>query len=177
VDGSGIHCVETNKYNVVIDEKYEWLFTNDLEENHKITNNIRRYITPKLNEEINKIFNEKFLFVDRWLEKAIEGINISKIIMGKYNVKKVSLYGEGNIGSNLYKQLKKENMLEIKCFVDQENKGIDDEIKCLDLERYIKLYKQDELLIITPFYCYKEIEKNIITKSQLIKFASIEEFI
>jgi hypothetical protein len=176
-DGSGIHCGESNKYNVVIDENYEWLFTSDLEENLKISDTIRRYITPKLNEEINKISDEKFLFMNRWLEKIIVGVNISNIIMKKYNVKKVSLYGEGTIGINLYKQLKKENMLEIKCFVDKENKMIENAIKCVDLEEYIKYYKQDELLIITPFYYYKEIEKNIIAKSKLVKFISIEEFI
>jgi glycosyltransferase involved in cell wall biosynthesis len=125
-------------------------------------------------DEINKLIKKKFVFMEKMLENFVGDEYVSEKIIEMYGKLRISIYGCGILGRAIYKQLKREDMLEINYFVDQKVRG-DINVRCLSLDEYVEVYKENELLIVSPFYYFSEIEKEIKSKRKQIKFISIEE--
>ncbi|WPC41027.1 glycosyltransferase [Clostridium sp. JS66] len=176
-DGSGTHSDKTNRYDNELDEEYTWSFKNDLQVDSDIANRFRKFYSLQLPEEKLKMQREVNLFLLKWIDSLIENKYISMKIKEKYNVNSISIYGCGTIGIRLYRQLKKENILKINCFIDKNTNQNFNDIKCLNVNEYLKEYTMKELIIVSPFYYYDEILKNIMVISNKVKVASIEEVI
>lgn len=176
-DNSGTHCNKTNKYDSKLDEKYIWSFKHDLEVDPEINNRFRKFFVKQLPEEKLQVQFQINLFLSKWIDSLIKNECISVNIKEKYNINSISIYGCGNIGRKLYKQLKKENILKINCFIDQNRNENYDNIRCLSIDEYLKEHKKEELIIISPFYYYDEITKDISSRSNDLRITSIEEII
>jgi Predicted glycosyltransferases len=176
-DGSGTHSNKTNKYDNELEEEYKWSFKNDLQVDSDIANSFRKFYSVQLPEEKIKIQGEVNLFLLKWIDNLIKNECISMKIKEKYDVNSISIYGCGTIGSRLYKQLKKENILKINCFIDKNISDNLNDIKCLSINEYLKDYTMKELIIVSPFYYYDEILNDITLISDKVKIASIKEII
>ncbi|OOM77954.1 hypothetical protein CLPUN_21270 [Clostridium puniceum] len=180
-DNSGVHCGKTNRYDISLNEKFEWKLNHNLEINEDLINNMRIFFSPiygeKLIEQKEKMINtyqKRYNFTNKWISSLISNKCVSELLIKKYNIDTVSIYGYGIIGQNLYKQLKKENLLNVHWIVEEEEKKYTDNISCISLENYLKKNK-DEILVISLLEEYDDITKKIKSEDTSTKVISIEE--
>ncbi|GKX65512.1 glycosyltransferase family 2 protein [Inconstantimicrobium mannanitabidum] len=177
LDGSGIHCSNTNQFELDVDDDFQWSFSEKLQINNDIMNQIRIKFMPKSYRELLQDYKNKFDFMNRWLNTIFEGQTISNNIISMYGIKCVVIYGHGTIGINLYKQIRKEGILQIKCFIDKHFINDSTELDCITLEEYCKKVNENDLIIITPYYYYKDIKDDIRKKIDKISVVSIEKLL
>lgn len=95
----------------------------------------------------------------------------------KKNVRKISIYGKGTMGSILYDEIDK-NKINIVCFIDsnaKKNELFDGIVPVVNVEN--ELIANSELIVVTPVHDYEEIVKKIRRKGNRVPIVSFEEVV
>lgn len=133
---------------------------------------IKRLRKNKLDlEKRIKKFYRYFQLVNRWLYLKNSNINIERFFLDN-NYKKIAIYGMGELGSRLYEELKNTNIA-IKFGIDKYSGSLNTGLDVLSIN---DKWEDVDVIVITPFLEYEEIEKQLKTKTKL-DIISIEDII
>ncbi|MCF2656994.1 hypothetical protein [Lacrimispora saccharolytica] len=103
------------------------------------------------------MYKDYFIFVCRWLKKKQEGANLFSWFERR-GMKKICLYGLGDIGQLLISEVKDSN-LEIVCVIDKAYKGDTYEFPVYRLKDIDKVSEEFDVIVVTPFY-YRNVISN-----------------
>ena len=126
------------------------------------------------NEMINKRTAYYYDFLLYWLKAKNEGLD-----MGEYfreqNYHNIAIYGAGKLCVSLYEEIKDIDNINILYVVDKGNEKRLDDIEIIKLNE-VRSKKEPDVVIVTPIYDYKEIEKEI-RKEYKCPIVSLEDLI
>lgn len=113
---------------------------------------------------------EMFLVMDKWFQKELKGKKMATWLR-ENKFSKITIYGMGYIGKNLYEYLKNEGF-EISSLIDQKkDTSIDGiRIRTIDEEQI-----PTDVIIVTAIYYFEELEDKLKTKFKepILSFADI----
>lgn len=114
-----------------------------------------------------------YIFMIRWMEVVAKKKSIENYFLSK-GISKLAIYGTGHIGRLIYNQLKNSDVT-VLYGIDQniENNFISEDIPLYTIE---ELFPDVQAIIVTPFYAFQEIKKNLQKKVKC-KLFSVDEMI
>ncbi len=116
-------------------------------------------------------YHNMFLVMNRWVQKRNENKQIAKYLLDKgfYNV---SIYGMGDIGKTLFKELKNSDV-QVAYVLDRNADCMYAECDIYSLQDELQ---QVDAVIVTTLMDFEEIKKDI-TKKMECKIISVEEIV
>lgn len=122
-------------------------------------------------------FRRYYNMVFHWLSSDADGRKI-KNFLDKNEIQKIAVYGNGDFGSILAKQLRKDDLIEIVCFIDRSSikQGQSSEeipvIDCGELDQWKDVI---DAVIVTPILDFESVKKDLEfrTKAEIISIESI----
>jgi len=105
-------------------------------------------------------FKNYYYLANHWLDLKQNNISIAGYFEDN-NINTIAIYGMGEMGKRLIKELKDSN-IDVKYVVDKnENLVIDDDIKIVAKE---SIFQQVDALIVTATFAFNEIKKELEEK-------------
>lgn len=136
---------------------------------------------PKINahaqpiNNLEEIYRQYYLLLNRWLEYNLRDETVSDLLETR-GIKKVIVFGMGNIGKRLIQDLKKSKYVQVEGVID----GV---IKKEKYEDYRVIKKEelcffnDAVIIITPFCSSKFIKEELFSINEQLVIFGIDEII
>ncbi|NRT73688.1 hypothetical protein [Clostridium beijerinckii] len=113
--------------------------------------------------------------MNKWLNLKLDNIYIEKyFIHNSYN--RIGIYGCGNIGINLFKELNKSSV-NVICFIDKYKREVSKKQTPIIGIRELEKYNDLDLIVVTPINSYEEIKKELSLFYNNKKIVSIKEII
>lgn len=131
----------------------------------------QQYSERKWKEEADK-YRLYTNVLSYWISKKQGGRANIEDYLQKHNIKKVAIYGMGNIGERLLEELKGSS-IEVVFAIDQNS-----DIIWADVEMYTLKEKLPEVdaIIVTAFYFFDSIEKSLKEKTDCL-IISLEDIL
>lgn len=114
----------------------------------------------KANEKTDK-FKQYYNTLNQWLNNKEEGKDPQDYFI-KNGYKTMAIYGMGELGSRLYKELKNCSELKIKYVIDQSIDYLSHEIAVKSPEDTLE---EVDVIVVTPTFAYEEIKSKLKTKN------------
>lgn len=136
--------------------------------------------TPKTNEYENKKKERTTLaLLYQWNDNLRNGKRIEDYLVGM-GAKRIAIYGSGELGFQLSKELNVNGKVQVLAYIDREKKYEDDNgvhnISLEDISEWDD--SQCDMIVVTPLNDYKLIKKQLSNLlSDRIKIVSIEDII
>lgn len=109
----------------------------------------------------SKKISQYYFVLNDWMMLKQKGGGIADYLRHQ-NAKRVAIYGMKELGERLYDELQMEKDIEIVCSIDEGADKLITDIPIIKLNDPIP--KDIDLVIVTPVFYYREIEKNLKTK-------------
>ena len=116
-----------------------------------------------------------FQLFDKWLYNLRAGKRIARFFEDN-NYKKISIYGMGLIGRQVYSELQ-ESAIDVVCGIDQRAKSIEVNSLKIVLPEEASSYPYVDAIVVTPIHHLLEIEELLYRKGFCGDVISIEQVI
>lgn len=164
-DGSGVHMTSAdNRFDTqLIPDHY---IRKGLPQKVAINGGINYQLEQILfqtisNEGILKKYKDYYLLMNKWLNNVSNGKKIINYLNSIYATS-IAIYGMGELGKNVFDELRKEHL----------------NIICIDQNTIDKLNDHDvDVIIITPIYDFDVIKKNICSRYARVNIVSLATII
>lgn len=134
---------------------------------------IRKLENGILQDNLKKVdkFNGYYNLLNRWLSLKQEGKSIDKYFIDN-EIKKIAIYGMGEIGARLYYELK-DSEVELSYAIDSNSLAAYSELEVYNLEGKLP---DAELIVVTAIFDFDEIESKL-SEITNIKIVSLEDIV
>lgn len=134
---------------------------------------IRKLENGILQDNLKKVdkFNDYYNLLNRWLSLKQEGKSIDKYFIDN-KIKKIAIYGMGEIGARLYYELK-DSDIELSYAIDSNSLAAYSELEVYNLEDKLP---DAELIVVTAIFDFDEIESKL-SEITNIKIVSLEDIV
>lgn len=134
---------------------------------------IRKLENGILQDNLKKVdkFNGYYNLLNRWLSLKQEGKSIDKYFIDN-KIKKIAIYGMGEIGARLYYELK-DSDIELSYAIDSNSLAAYSELEVYNLEDKLP---DTELIVVTAIFDFDEIESKL-SEITNIKIVSLEDIV
>lgn len=134
---------------------------------------IRKLENGILQDNLKKVdkFNGYYNLLNRWLSLKQEGKSIDKYFIDN-KIKKIAIYGMGEIGARLYYELK-DSDIELSYAIDSNSLAAYSELEVYNLEDKLP---DAELIVVTAIFDFDEIESKL-SEITNIKIVSLEDIV
>lgn len=122
------------------------------------------------NKKINK-FKRYYYLLNEWMMIRNEEKSVDQYFV-KHGLKKVAIYGMGEMGGRLYEELKKSN-IKVVCGIDQNADNLFAELEIRSIEDEIN---DVDGIVVTPIFDYENIRLALLKKVNC-PIISLEEVI
>lgn len=112
--------------------------------------------------------------VYKWLVNKNNGKKIEEYFK-KNGYNKIAIYGAGTLGELLYHDLENCN-IEVKGFMDKNTSVGIDNVKTYQIEE-MRENKEVDCIVVTPIFCFCDIEDELREKGIINKIVSLEEIV
>lgn len=130
----------------------------------------------KRETEVNNRNRQRYELSYQWLENCLEGIS-SQDYLKRENIKKIAIYGMGDFGEVLLKELEASD-ISVAYIIDKElqKNRVGAEIPFVQANEVIGQECVDAI-VITPVYYFDEIKKNLLNAGVQCRLISLRDIV
>ncbi len=129
------------------------------------------------NERVQKL-KSYYKVYNQWIKNNIDHYSIEKAMLD-HGYRTISIYGNGEIGSRLYEELKGTEV-KVSCFIDKKADDFtrynEDGIVVRSIED-VGEYSNVDAIIVTTVNIFEEIEKKLLEKGVQCNIISLEDLL